>query len=542
MERDTVSFLLERIPAEEVERYQREGLSLDEVADAVERIEARGESLQTDAAETPFAPFDPFVPPDASRLPPFPAASLPAPLRKMAQAAAENLQVAADMTAVAGLAVAALCVQGKFIINPKPGWIEQLNLYAAVIARPSDRKTPALAVMTRPLHAFEKAENERRAPMVEKYRTEKRILEKKIFNLSELAAKPTAKGEAVEMDDITELQYQLSDLEREAVKPLRLLADDTTPEALVSLMAANDGRMGIVSDEGGIFDIIAGRYTSGKANMDVFLKAYTGGFLRIDRMGRPPEVIEHPSLTMLLMVQPVVLEAIMNNQDFAGRGFLARPLYALPVSTVGHRTYDTPPVPKEVEAGYNSLIEALLSVPDIGEARVIRVSPEAHQEAARFAEALEPRLADDLGDLDDLEGWAGKYHGQIMRIAGIIHCCLHAGNAAEKPVSLSTMKHAEIIGGYFLEHARAAFQIMGLADSKETKDAKYILKRIHASGLYDTTKRELFRQCDGRMHSMEEMEPGLKVLVDRGYIRIEKVKTGGRPTEKIIFNPEAKGQ
>ena len=52
------------------------------------------------------------------------------------------------------------------------------------------------------------------------------------------------------MDDIAELQYQLSDLEREAVKPLRLLADDTTPEALVSLMSANDGRMGIVSDEG----------------------------------------------------------------------------------------------------------------------------------------------------------------------------------------------------------------------------------------------------------------------------------------------------
>lgn len=486
--------------------------------------------------------FVPFVPPDTSRLPPFPADSLPPPLRYMAKAAAVNLQVAVDMTAVAALAVASLCVQGRFVVNPKPGWIEQLNLYAAVIARPSGRKTPALSVMTRPLHVFEREENERRAPMVEQYRTKKRILEKKICNLSELAAKPTAKGEAVDMDDITELQYQLSDLEREAVKPLRLLADDTTPEALISLMSANDGRMGIVSDEGGIFDIIAGRYSSGKVNMDVFLKAYTGGFLRIDRMGRPPEVIEHPSLTMLLMVQPVVLEGIMGNSDFAGRGFLARPLYSIPVSTVGRRAYDTPPVPKDVEGGYNDLIQSLLSIPELGEARVIHVSPEAHQEAKRFFEELEPRLADDLGDLDDLEGWAGKYHGQVMRIAGIIHCCLHVADAAEKPVSLSTMKHAEVIGGYFLEHARAAFQAMGLSDSKEVKDAKYILKRIHASGLYDTTKRLLFQQCDGRMRSTEEMEPGLKVLVDRGYIRMDKVKTGGRPTEKIIFNPEAKVQ
>ncbi|MDE7219002.1 MAG: hypothetical protein K2O45_05200, partial [Oscillospiraceae bacterium] len=53
-----------------------------------------------------FAPFDPFVPPDASWLPPFPVNSLPPVLCYMAKAAAENLQVAVDMTAVAGLAVA----------------------------------------------------------------------------------------------------------------------------------------------------------------------------------------------------------------------------------------------------------------------------------------------------------------------------------------------------------------------------------------------------------------------------------------------------
>jgi hypothetical protein len=461
----------------------------------------------------------------------------------MAAAAAENLQVDPGMTAVAGLAVAALCVQGKFIINPKPGWVEPLNLYASVIARPSERKTPALSTMTRPLYAFEKEENQRRAPLIDEYQMKRDVLKKKIFNMKEAAAKPTPKsGKEINFDDITELQYELSDLEREAVKPLRLLADDTTPEALVSLMAANGGKMGIISDEGGIFDIIAGKYSSGRVNMDVFLKAYTGSYLRVDRKGRELEVVERATLTMLLMVQPVVLEAIMGNQEFAGRGLLARPLYALPKSLVGHRRYKTQPILQEAEQAYSAAIGALLSIPDLGEARIIKVSPEADQEAERFFNILEPRLADDFGDLDDLEGWAAKYHGQIMRIAGIIHCCLHFQEAAQVPVSLNTMKAAQTIGEYFLEHTRAAFQIMGLTESKEVKDAKYILKRMAAADLFDTTKRELFRQCDGRMHSMEEMEPGLKVLIDRGYIRIDKVNTGGRPTEKIIFNPEAKGQ
>lgn len=486
-----------------------------------------------------FAPLDPFKPPDTSALPVFPVECLPPVLRDMATAAAENLQVAVDMAAVAELAIISLCVQGKFIINPKPGWLEQLNLYTAIVARPSDRKTPVLSLLSRPVYAFEKEENERRAPQVEEYRTKRKVLLKKIANLEELAAKPTpSRGKPVSMDDITELQYELADLEREAVNPLRLLADDTTPEALASLMAANDGRMGIVSDEGGVFDILAGKYSNGKANLDVFLKAYSGAPIRIDRKGRPPEAIDHPTLTMLLMVQPVVLEAIMGNQDFAGRGFLARPLYSMPLSTVGHRIYESAPISPQVEGAYNFLVQNLLAIQDIGEARIIRVTPETHQEAKRFFEALELRLADDLGDLGDLEGWGGKLHGQVMRVAGVLHCCIYTQQAAQVPLSVETMQAAETIGEYFLSHAKAAFQIMGLLESQETKDAKYILKRMKEDGKTEISKRDLYQLCNGKFSNVESMEAGLNVLVKRGYLCISKVKTGGRPTEKIYMNPE----
>ena len=41
----------------------------------------------------------------------------------------------------------------------------------------------------------------------------------------------------------------------------RLVADDITPEAAASLLAEQGGRLAIISAEGGIFDIIAGRYS-----------------------------------------------------------------------------------------------------------------------------------------------------------------------------------------------------------------------------------------------------------------------------------------
>ena len=71
-------------------------------------------------------------------------------------------------------------------------------------------------------------------------------------------------------------------------------------------------------------------------------------------------------------------------------------------------------------------------------------------------------------------------------------------------------------------------------------DAKYILKRLKSTGEMEITKRDLFNLCDGKMGTIEELQPGLDILIDRGYIAVEKIKTGsrGRPTEKIYLNPE----
>lgn len=108
------------------------------------------------------------------------------------------------------------------------------------------------------------------------------------------------------------------------------------------------------------------------------------------------------------------------------------------------------------------------------------------------------------------------------------------------PVSLSTMKSAQIIGEYFLEHTRAAFQIMGLMESREVKDGKYILRRLKADGRKEITKRDLIRLCQ-KFRNAEEMEPGMGELIRRGYIRVETVKTGkqGNPPQIVYLNPDA---
>ena len=229
----------------------------------------------------------------------------------------------------------------------------------------------------------------------------------------------------------------------------------------------------------------------------------------------------------------------MENDTFKGRGLLARFLYSIPQSSIGHRDHETPPISPFVEKDYEDLLHTLLSIPDPEKAGIIHLSDEAMAINRDFFYELEPRLVDDLEEIDD---WAGKFHGQIMRIAGILHCCIHGEDAAAELVSGGTLQNAITIGRYFLDHAQAAFHLMGMGESQEVKDAKYILKRIDSIGQTEITKRDLFRLCDGRFPNIELMEAGLKLLVDHGYLRTEKVKTGGRPTEIVILNPEYERQ
>jgi replicative DNA helicase len=116
----------------------------------------------------------------------------------------------------------------------------------------------------------------------------------------------------------------------------RLVADDITAEAAASLLAAQGGRLAVLSAEGDIFATLAGRY-SGTPNLDVFLKGHAGEMLRVDRKGRPAEYIEHAHLTLGLAVQPGVLRALADMPGFRDRGLLARILFSLPENTVGRR-------------------------------------------------------------------------------------------------------------------------------------------------------------------------------------------------------------
>ena len=451
--------------------------------------------------------------------------ALPEVIRRYVLAVAESTQTPVDMAAVEALGIVSLCCQGKYFIRGNADWAEPLNTYMVVIMEPAERKSSVLSMMIRPVEEYEKEENSRRNAEIVESRMIQDKLEKEKRSLVERASK----GKATE----EEVRAKAAELAKfEPAKPLRLFVDDVTSEKLTSALAENKGRAAVVSAEGDIFSIMSGLYNR-NVNIDVFLKGHSGDTIRVDRVGRASESIIHPALTMVLAVQPEVLNGLMSNNTFRGRGLTARFLYSMPKSTVGRRSFSAEPIPEGVKSRYRDLVETILS--GNNEQEPISLDDGAAEVLEALFNEVEGRLKGDLAEISD---WAGKFVGAVLRISGILHVMKYPKDSMFDSVDRGTMENAVAIGRYFLAHAKAAYSLMG-ADTVN-KDAQYLLSFIKRERLTEFSRRDAMRLCRS-FKTADSLQPVLNRLCEYGYIAVKlqepTLGVGRRPSEIYLTNP-----
>lgn len=455
----------------------------------------------------------------------FPISSFPKMIQDYIKAVAEHTQTPIDMTAVAVMCVVATAIQKKFEIEGKEDYTEPINIYILIIAKPGERKSAIIRITTKPLYSFEKEENEKRKIIIAIQESKLKMIEKKIEKIEN-------SGNLENIEQLEELQLEYEELKKTQVKYLKLIADDCTSEALTSLLADNDGKISIISAEGGIFNILNGQYSK-SVSIDTILKAHCGDTIRVDRKGRESENIDKPAMTVLLAVQDIVLEEIMSNNIFKGKGLNARFLYCNPISTVGARKFNTDKFPKILEDEYKQLIYSLLKTPNEEETKILKLSNDANKELEIFYTWLEPQL---VNELDFMADWAGKLVGTCLRIAGILHCMEYSNITSDCLVSLDTMKKAIDISQYFLEHAKYAYMLMG-AD-KETEKAKYILKKLKKQDKMSLKRSEILsisRSPSRNINKVVDILKALDILVEYGYIlELEAEERAGAGRKKDI--------
>jgi len=449
--------------------------------------------------------------------PPFPADALPGWLRAEALGAARSIQVPIDLPAMIGLCALATACQGWTAVTVWEDWIEPVNLYALVVLPSGERKTAALREMAAPIEAYEKKLVTTMRAEIAEQASARKILEQRLQDAERTAAKASMEERDVAKADAMYLATELATTPVPSVP--QYIADDATPEALARLLAEQNGRIAVWSDEADPLDIAGGRYAKdGEPNLGVLLKGHAGSSIRINRVGKPPVIVEQPALTLALSPQPEVLAGLTRHGAFRGRGLLARILYSQPRSIVGSRTIRPAPVPDSVRRDYHTTLTRLLELGRDAETHQMRMTPAAQQRMERFSKELEPRLGK-WGDLAGLADWAGKLAGAVARVAGLLHLADYAQDPRpwEPPIGADTVGCAIMIGEYLLGHAMAAFAAMG-ADPLVEK-ATAVADWLHETGLTEVTKRSIHTAHRSRFRRAADIEPVLALLIEHGYLR-----------------------
>jgi hypothetical protein len=505
--------------------------ALDELDEHIDALR------ETAAREAPWQPPLSLV--DMGALPEFPLEALPGWCAAYAAAVAEATQTPRDLAGMIVLASLATCAGGRVRVAIKPGWEEPLNLYVLVALPPGERKSAVFEAVTAPLSEFEEERGEVLAPVVTEAAIRRRTLER----ASEKAETEAANAKTTEAREVAIQRAAQLAMEAESVivpAPYRLLADDATPEILASLLAQQGGRIALLSPEGGVVGQMAGRYSPSRvagANLGVYLKGHAGDRLRVDRVGRPSEYVPRPALTIGLAVQPEVLRSMADVPELGGLGVLARFLYSVPRSLMGDRIADSEPVPADLAHEYASKLTLLArNLDSAGQAWTIPFAKASRRLLTEYSAALEPRLGES-GDLRYMRDWAGKLPGAIARVATLVHLAGSVRGACGEEVLPASVESAVSVGDYAIEHARAAFGLMGADPQVEL--ARRVLRWIADGKLAEFKRRDAFDQLrDQRLVKVTDLDPALELLVAHGYLaRVAASRGPGRPSVRFRVNP-----
>ena len=459
-------------------------------------------------------PLDPTSSP-----PPFPIGALPKTIRDMVQFVAETTQVYPDMPASVALAALSVCLQGKAKVYFSEHWSEELNLYILICAPPGERKSSVFSSMTKSITNYVADYNQEHLIDVQTYRNTRKQLECKLHRAIE-------KNEP--MDNVKEIQQEINTLP--PVDEMKLITTDVTAEALAGIMSENDEVMGILSPEGGIFDVISGMYSNSITNLNIFLSGYDGEPVKIDRK-YGSVALHRPLLTFGICAQPQVLNNVINNPQFSGKGLTQRFLFCIPDSMIGHRKLIQDVNGSSVTRAYSDLITKLLNMPRSDECR-LELSCKAVDLLTEFADKIEYQMSD-TGNLAEHREFFSKILGKALRIAGIIHLCEHTPSEC---ISGETMQAAIEIVTYFGQH----YLKMMCADNYDNS-AQYLLEKITARIMRDgrtvISLRDIKRTA--KRLSSEQIETALEKLTACNYLKYipPPEGSGNRRKESYELNP-----
>ncbi|HLY29668.1 MAG TPA: DUF3987 domain-containing protein, partial [Ktedonobacterales bacterium] len=430
---------------------------------------------------------------DAEDVAPFPLVVFPTALRNLVASGAAAIHCPPDFLAVPLLVALGVAIGTTHAIEVKRGWREYARLWAAIVAKPGDKKSPALDLVMAPLH-------ERQRRLASEYR-------------AALAARDNASNEPPPT-----LQ--------------QIMTTDATIEALADLLQVNSRGVLLNRDELTGWALAMGQYKAARsADRANWLSLWNGAPIIVNRRSRgAPLFVDTPFVGVVGAIQPDVLNDLA---DERGRedGFIHRILFSYPQPMP--RKWTDASVAPEVLAAAGAAFDRLWSMqsaPGGDGAREPSVLTFSHDAKQLWREWITGHYDEQEMPMfpDNLRGPWAKIEGYTARFALVIQLARWAcGEASNDAIDATSMAAAAELADYYKSHARRVYAYLHI--TPDDKRALAALAWIRRQAGQCVTAREALHAHLGGVKNSDEAKQLLHELTDRGYGAVEETKATRGP-------------
>ncbi len=300
----------------------------------------RGPGTSTDGHGDADSSLSDAMPTKLPPVPAFPTRALRPRLRRIVEEAAASIGCPPEFIAVPMLGALGAAIGNSHVLKIKGGWTESAGVYAAVVADPGQKKTPAFKVAMRPVW-------NRQAILLREYR-------------KDVAEYPDQHSRWEDEKEQARDNGQPEPPEPEKPVMRRTAVDDTTVEALVNREEVNPRGLIVGKDELSAFVKGMNQYKAGGKGSDqqVYLSMWSGSPIAVDRKGGDvPIIIPLPFVCVVGSIQPQILPELKNNRD---DGFVDRFLLAYPDPV--YSRYNDNEISDEAVEGYQEIYDGLYNL------------------------------------------------------------------------------------------------------------------------------------------------------------------------------------
>ena len=483
---------------------------------------------------------------------PFDTALLPNVFTKMVEDTAHRMQVPPEFIAVPMTVALSSLIAYRVDIRPKQQdtWTVVVNTWGVIIGDPSLLKTPCVQEAMKPVKRLEALAVDKYQKQLEEYAVNQKI-NSSYGNVIKKQAEGILKGtkEGNKNNSVNQRKQKARLLYEEAAEdelsvPIkkRYILGDSTTEKRQEIQAENKDR-GLLIFRDELAGLIYKLDTPGKENdRAYYTESWTGDSnFTNDTIGRGTIEVPNNTLSILGTSQPSPWRNILAdtvNSTHKDDGFPQRfQLAVYPDIPIDWKIIDRKPNYEARQQVYDvfdyldNLDPTAIGAKEADGQFYLNFTLDAQEIFNKWWTDHENWLRND----DDLPSYLISHFSKYRSLLPSIALILHLSNKNIGDVDIESVEKAIQWIEYLKSHT---FRLYGTVSPIEEQTARLIAAKLLKKVFKDSfTVRELYLKHWAGINK-ETAEPGLEVLQDAGWGRIENKSQGNKPSLCFIINPK----